>query len=409
MKTAIQKLDRLIDAVTETIALCGTSKKKEELMESLSATAADIQDSISYLQDEHKRKFIQVRKALNAVRNVMLGMNEGISSKELTLTGFREANKTIAEKFFPNVRAGLIAEIQAIEEATSSDDEALRPSPVSEGTRNKLKIVIAKSGEMREAISVAARPASGVGVAIAGDGASELAIIGNKAYAELPVRIPGDFKVVRTPIVPIFPNQNLNKPETLERIGLKFIFVEGFTILQDQLMLVVSKSRTAKANTTPLAMAHSVVELLNDRGSVKYEIVSDTPNANPRNTDLLMFWVLPRNQMSGLMKLLSASKAPALVKWGLPLPSNRASVDKARVEDIQKREHKQKRSEEVFLKNKAKLEAKKAAERKKEAQHRQNQDARKAANAKRVEEKLNALVRQNLEHRGRIKNPKLKK
>jgi hypothetical protein len=121
-------------------------------------------------------------------------------------------------------------------------------------------------------------------------------------------------------------------------------------------------------------MAHSVVDLLNERGASKYEIVSDTPTSNPRNTDLQMFWVLPRPKMGEVMKILGTSNTPAVVKWGLPLPSDRAETEKARIERLEA--------------EKAELESKKQAELDKLGAERDKKEAeRKAARERRMAEK----------------------
>ena len=281
----------------------------------------------------------------------------------------------------PCLAEGLLAEAAAQQaEASGEGQEPSRECAVPEQTRNKIKVVISSSSEMSEAVSVVTVANSGPLVAEAG-GESELEELAKQARSALPIRIPGDFKVVRAPIVPVFPNVELSKPSVLKRLGLKHTVIAGFVVLQDQILLNVSKKRAQQANPTAktaslaaLAMAHSVVDLLNERGASKYEIVSDTPTSNPRNTDLQMFWVLPRPKMGEVMKILGTSNTPAVVKWGLPLPSDRAETEKARIERLEAK--------------KAELESKKQAELDKLGAERDKKEAeRKAARERRMAEK----------------------
>jgi len=407
MKTVIGKLDTLIDSVSSTIALCGVSKKKQEIIKSLASTSCEIQESISYLQENQKRKFVQVRKALNAVRNVMNGLHEGLVEDEISMSDFRETNRLLATKFFPKIRDGLLAEAELQARTTSEQDDApIRETSVTEGQKSKIKVVISKSTGLKEALSVVKKSEDTSAAHLSGDAESKLAELARVTREKCPLRITEEFMIIRASVVPIFPSMSLMQAPALERLGLKVVDIEGIIILQNQILLNVSSKRAHKAGTTSLAMAHSVVDLLNERDHTKYEIVSDTPTANPRNADLLMYWVLPRPRMASIMKVLTASRSPALIKWGIPLPDGRADADKARLERNQQRDLPQKRSEEAFLKKKAELEAKKAAERQKAIQHKANLEKRKAQDQARIQDKLLALKKQNLEHRGRLINSK---
>lgn len=383
MKTTVQRLDLLIQDLQTTVQVCATSKSKRDVMPSLSASIENLDQTIAHLKEAEKRRFTSARKAFTAVRNSMSGMLDGLESGDLPIREFRKANKQLVNKFLPMVMAGLLEEAEQQQALAQEEAAPLRDIPVPEGTRSRLKIVISKTSEMRDAINVVSTSDSyGDSVSEAGK-LSELDTLAQQARAALPVRIPGNFHVARVPIVPIFPTLSLNRPEVLKRLGFKHSMIEGFVVLHDQILLNVSKVRSSKASVNPLAMAHSVVELLNERGSTKYEIVSDTPNANPRNTDLLMFWILPRQRMAVLMKALGSSNTPAIVKWGLPLPSEKAESEKARVDRLRDKDEREERSRQETLDRlalereaaqKAKQEAKRLArEKSAEEQRRANQ------------------------------------
>ena len=416
MKTTIASLEHTISMMQETITVCTSSKSKKVVEASLLESISSINSTISHLKESEKRKFIAVRKSLASVSNVMTGMCEGLADSSFSREDFRAATSVLRKKFFPAVRQSLIAEVEA-----ASEEEPVKSTSVSREIRTKIKITISKSAEMAEAVRVASQSQS-AGSEVNGDvSESPLEAMGRVARAALPVRIQGGFKMVRVPIVPIFPNPAMAKSETLNRLGLKFVMFEGICILQDQILLNVSKKRTGGSKEDPLALAHSVVDLLNDRGSVKYEIVSDTPNANPRNTDLLMFWILPRQRMSGLMKILGASKSPAVVKWGLPLPSHRAESERSKLERISKDQGEKERIRQEMLEQQAiereQREAKRLAEREKRKADRKASDSQRVENKSPVrvaarpvvkvktasQEKLQELVRRNHDRSGSVR------
>ena len=329
MKTTVEKFSALADTLQNTVQVCASSKNKRELMTVLSSSIEHLDETVTYLKDAEKRKYIIARKSLSAILNVMSGMHDGLAEGDMTPKMLRKANAQIITTFLPKLAEGI-----ASEEESTSEEDALRECPVEESVRSKIKISISSSNEMRQAISAVTVTSTGPTVGAEG-GAEELQQLSQQARAALPIKIDGDFKVVRVPIVPVFPNIELTKTNVLKRLGLKHTVIAGFVILQDQILLNVSKKRSMEAypqaktaTAAALALCHSVVELLNERGASKYEVVSDTPNANPRNTDLLMFWILPRPKMGEVMKIVGTSRKPGLLRWGLPLPSDRADTER---------------------------------------------------------------------------------
>ncbi len=436
MKTTVERISNLTDQLQSTVSLCAASKNRRQLLDSLSKSVVALDETISYLKESEKRHYSKARKALSAIQNVMSGMHDGLVDGELSPRQFRQANGKISTVFMPCLAEGLLAEAAAQQaEASGKEQEPSRECAVPEQTRNKIKVVISSSSEMKEAVNVVTVANSGPLVAEAG-GESELEELAKQARSVLPIRIPGDFKVVRAPIVPVFPNVELSKPSVLKRLGLKHTVIAGFVVLQDQILLNVSKKRAQQANPTAktavhaaLAMAHSVVDLLNERGASKYEIVSDNPTSNPRNTDLLMFWVLPRPRMGEVMKILGASNTPAVVKWGLPLPSEQAETERARITRLEAEKAERESRQQAELDKLGAERDKKEAERKAARERRmaEKQEGQRTADrtkkvavrqqeAKRVqrdkpaarspalEAKLQRLVKMNQEQYGRTKS-----
>ena len=371
-------------------------------MSSLCSSTTKLSATINHLKDNEKRKFIAVRKSLGAVYNVMLGMYDGLSD-DMSLSEFRQANTIITSKFLPMIQQGLISEMDV-----DADDSSLTTAVSSESIKS-LKIIVSKSNEFKNALSAVAQSSTSVGATVTGNvKTSELEAMSLLTKAALPTLMRGNFQIVRVPIVPILPvipAKVFEKAEELRRIGMKVLPVEGFLILQDQILLLVSQKRAKKSEVTPLSLVHSVVELINERGAAKYEIVSDTPASNVHNPDLLMYWILPRQRMAGFMKILG-TKAAGL-KWGLPLPATTADADKElRKQRIAEEEALEQRRQEALtqlaLEREAKVVAKKEARENRIAKQKAEDDAKKDRIKKQtdarnnvMQQKLQKLVRLN--------------
>lgn len=386
MTETVKRLDSLISDVQGTVRMCSESKNKKQLVSSLSATVSEISSTISYLKENEKRNYIELRKALQSVSNVMSGIVDGLRADDLPRPDFLTVVKTLRTKFVPRIRDGLIAQVES--SSDGQDDEPLRESNIPEGVRNRIKIVISKSSEMRDAVTVVSQ-SNTIGHNVNGNvRMSPLESLGLLARQSLPVKITGSFKLVRIPIVPVFHNPLKATESALHSMGIKNQNIEGIPILLDQLVLIVSRtSSSEKANANTSAMAHSVIEVLNERGHTKYEIVTDTPTVNPRNTDLLMFWVLPRQKMTALMRILGSAK----VKWGLPLPSDSAEIE---LERVARRERE---AEELEAKKEAAIQ--KAAEERERKQ--KEREARKAQEAERRDRRSDEQHKADLEKKAR--------
>lgn len=404
MKTTTDKLDHAIKAVELSMEVCASSKKRTEILSALSASADSITGLIAHLKEHEKRKFIPARKAFMAVSNVITGMRDGILDDAVSLSDVRASNRLLRNKFFPAIAQGLAAEVESQEAA--EDDKPLREITTSKAVIQQISITLSKTPDMKQAVKVVSESSPTVGLDVAGDDQeSQIEALGRAARNSLPVRLDGAFKIVRVPIAPLFPHMELMKAETLKRLGFKFVMIEGIVILLDQILLNVSKKRALNAEYaaptpkgkkqkgpvqgTPLALAHSILAVLNERGETKYELVSDTPQANPRNTDLMMFWIVPRQRMAALMKIMGASRQAAIVKWGLPLPSDRADADFRRIDARRQADREQEEKDQETLDRLAEERTRRDEERK-AAKEKRIADQKQAAADKKVRVKLGA-------------------
>lgn len=165
--------------------------------------------------------------------------------------------------------------------------------------------------------------------------------------SKLPKRLSGPYGIFRSPVVAIFDShddiakrdrvdgpgtikKNFGKEALLDQFGVKYVMLEDYLILQDQRLLAIdrkavdsalsqmkrSSGRAAKrkGGDPYLEYAEQVVQMLNERGSQSFDMVSRDYTANPRNSDMLLFWVMPSRILDALVR----RGWNKLSQWSLP-------------------------------------------------------------------------------------------
>lgn len=319
MKTTVDLVQDVNRQIEATIESCSSEKKRAKIEKSLTNLKTSLSQVLSHLTDNEKRKFISVRKGLKAVFNIVDGALEGIASHELSPREFRATLNTLKTKFYPSVCSSLSAEIE------KAESEAPPPVVLTE-EQEAVKREIAESADYKEALKAVkkivkeAETGSLDSSALKSDEATikqlqELADM----RKNLPVRVKTDFQVVRMPVVPIFSNHQLNNANTFAKLGIKHLLIEGYAVLLNQIVIAVSKKRAAASGLSPLEFAQSAVALINERGSTEYEFVTDESHLNVRNTDIHLFWLLPKLKMNALMRVALTGRKASTVKWDFPL------------------------------------------------------------------------------------------
>ena len=163
---------------------------------------------------------------------------------------------------------------------------------------------------------------------------------GDKAHA---------FTVVRLPLVPLFEQWTMTQEALLKRLNIPFLKLGGYAIFEEQIILVISKAAAQAVNKdfkkTALKLdpktgrmeipgkrmlditreavpivdyAKVILDIINEQSSGStYSLVSDQFVANPRNADLLCFWVMGTAKVSALIKAAGFGSA-RIKQWGFP-------------------------------------------------------------------------------------------
>jgi hypothetical protein len=158
------------------------------------------------------------------------------------------------------------------------------------------------------------------------------------------------FTMVKMPIVPLFDRWTVTQEHVLKRLNIPHIPLAGYMIFEDQLLLIVSKSsafkagkvvqkKTADGSLAPKRMldfsreaqkvvdyANVILDIINERSTHgTFSMVSDKFVSNPRNQDLVCFWIMGTQKLSALIR---AAGATSKVKtWGFPWTENVPSTE----------------------------------------------------------------------------------
>jgi hypothetical protein len=317
-KTTVQLIQEVAGLLEDTMTSCSSEKKRSVISKRLTNLKESVSTTLSHLTDNEKRKFIDVRKNLKAVFNIIDGTLEGLSSGDMSRSEFRGTLNTLRTRFYPNVCSSLSVEIEK-EEANKAK------AVVLSAEQESLKAALSKSADMKEALTVV-KQAVKTQDATSGPPTGEITDVATvtqlhglaQMREKLPTTFKTDFQLIRMPIVPIFSNYQMNNPKTFKDLGIEHVLIEGYAVLLDQVLVAISEAKAKRVGLTPLAYAESVVSLVNEKSGRDYEFVSDQPVGNPRKADIQMYWVLPKPKMSALMRIALSGRNASTVKWGLP-------------------------------------------------------------------------------------------
>lgn len=306
-----KRLESLANKIDQSLEVLASSKKKSELKQTLTDNIQSLSSEIDNLVKNEKRKYVKVRKGLVSVNNVFQGLLEGISSGETSLSEFRTTVERVQNKFLKSVYESLANE-------TPDDSEQVASlSEKQEAIKESLKEELESDEELQQAlveVQKALKRANRL-AAIDKSVSEQIASFG-KYRAQLPIKLPSDFMVVRMPIIPIFSNLIL-KESDFKAIGINAVSIEGYVALHDQILICVSESKAKTYGVDTTSYVQSVIALLNERGSQNYSLVTDAYIKNPRNVDIRLYWVLPTKKLSGLTKKIMSGRKANNLKWGL--------------------------------------------------------------------------------------------
>ena len=304
-------LEKVCAEVKGTVAFCKGTKVRKDIQAKLEALSSTLNAEVSMMQTRFKGKHVAARKGLVVIANTVDGLLDGLSDHSLSRGEFLKYLNNVGDRFLPALNSS-VAEIK----------DKLDGQPSNELSEEQKQLIVSKSGDwkqdlskVREVLKKASDAQQSNKVQVI-DASEEQFTRMREASKDLPSRLTGAFKVVRAPIVPLFSNSNLYNRATFEKLGLSHISVEGYAILLDQTLLAIDRKVAERHDMTPIKFAESVIATINEQSSHNVTLTTEHSNTNPKNKDIVFFWILPTPKVTKLNSL--AGRTVNAIRWGFP-------------------------------------------------------------------------------------------
>lgn len=259
--------------IASTLEVCLSSNKVKELNAVLSAARKQTTEAIaSVVEHPNKRNLTQTRKSLTVIDNLLGGLIEGITSKELSPKEFRAVCGTLQSKFIPTFEESISSELDKFKAEAgivegeddaelTEDQQDIRNAILAAGTTEEEEVSEDEEEESehdREArIKQRAEEERQVELdGIAGDVGRRLTRLRGMRKL-LPQRMQTPYSVLRLPVVPNFETEAAKNPVLLEKlsipfteiplhgsgvpVGLNKVKMERYVIFEQQQILLISK------------------------------------------------------------------------------------------------------------------------------------------------------------------------
>lgn len=128
-----------------------------------------------------------------------------------------------------------------------------------------------------------------------------------------PISVKNQYVVLKSNIVPLFENP-ISMSDKLHASGIQFERLQQYYILKAQYLLgidkkIYEKNIGAKKTNKKLTIksigqyAEDILKVLNESLTTEFSIVTHIYVANPRNANIVFFWILPTGKLSSLLRL----------------------------------------------------------------------------------------------------------
>ena len=301
------------------------------------------QNLVSMLQQstELRRSLISARTCPNTARslkillNLLDGTSKGIESNQLTL-------KQVRELYTSKIKPSFIQFEQTLSQETANNQSEPVVALSNADIENKLRIALSEPREIDVSEALRQIHRNVVENTNIESKQALLKYINDLKRDSMAIRNTvgkHGYSMLRQAIIPIFSSTTrsfgkidvLGKSQSrfegqpsiealLKGAGIKSISLGEYGIIEGQLLLLVSKAHSPsvkvgkKTVQKPELYAQQVIDVVNSVGE-SINMVTDIPAVNPRNSDILMFWVME----SGKLSYLTRNKFPKIQNWGLPV------------------------------------------------------------------------------------------
>jgi hypothetical protein len=289
------------DRIQNSIDTLREEKSLVKVKSTVGSVAGVIGDTLKRLPQN--KRIPNTRKALLALFNVYSGMNQGLESKDLSIADFRRTIKNVEQKFLPQLEKATATELK--EDQTESNAPAM-----SEDLLKVFQVIkdMMTPEQMRQQLkdSKAGRQSD--------DELKDKVDYLRKFAKRLPDRLVGEYDFVTVPIVPMIDPASLFRIN-FDSAGIKTLNILGFPVLEHQTLLAVSRKLADDHKIKPEVLVQSILEIINERSNDDFTLVSEFFLPSPRNSNILMFWVMPSRKLNTIIRQSGSFKVE---KWGYP-------------------------------------------------------------------------------------------
>lgn len=329
MNDFIDHASKVRDTVTNDLEECLNTTKLNVALSSLRL----IQENISQCSDLYeasstKQAFSKIKKSLVCIGNTVDGLIHGLEEREISKSHLRKISSNITTRFVPELAHNIARyenrqsiKVKAVTQATQEALKESLGSEVDEYTRlaitqcpgwvDSLKIVkgsltVSNSDEIetkaRSLIENVSNQDSDL------ETKRSLEVL-REETEKFPIKLKSAYSILKGTVVPIIEHVG-DFNGSLEKAVIKRINIQGYYAFPNQLLLAVSKSAVdtinrplkKKSRISVFDYARSVLSLVNEKSTQNFSFVTDKHTANPRNADILLFWLLPTSKLNYLIR-----------------------------------------------------------------------------------------------------------
>lgn len=273
----LAQLNNAKSAITSTLEVCMSSKNATKITSSLSEAKVKMTEALASVQDHpNKRNLTQTKKSLTVIDNLVSGLLEGVSSREIKVKDFRAACGNLQSNFLPKLDESISNEVEKFkaEAGISDDEEEIEVEELTADQKEIRQAILSAAEELSEdeledeedpfdredriAKKLDAEKVAGLNQ-ISGDVERRLARM-NALRSQFPQKngMKTPYTILRMPVVPNFETESAKNPVLLDKLAIPYTEIplgfsgrptgitnphrmERYVIFEQQYILLVSK------------------------------------------------------------------------------------------------------------------------------------------------------------------------
>jgi hypothetical protein len=254
-----------------------SSKNATKITSSLSEAKNKMTEALASVQDHpNKRNLTQTKKSLTVIDNLVSGLLEGVSTREIKVKEFRAACGNLQSNFLPKLNESISNEVEKFkaEAGISDDEEEIEVVELTAEQKEIRQAILSAAEEVSEdeieeeedpfdredriAKKLDAEKVAGLNQ-ISGDVERRLARM-NALRSQFPQKngMKTPYTILRMPVVPNFETESAKNPALLDKLAIPYTEIplgfsgrptgitnphkmERYVIFEQQFILLVSK------------------------------------------------------------------------------------------------------------------------------------------------------------------------